>query len=143
MTPCSAAFNWRSRSFRAERLLSGTFRSPAAGRHRLVSPPPQRPFQQEASSFLRLGYRQYQPPDPRHRRRDQATSRSLFRATFFFDGATRDGQEGAGQQAEGDVTVPAIPFPHLVVVQAHLALGLGEALLHRPAVLAHLDEFSS
>jgi hypothetical protein len=46
-----------------------------------------------------------------------------------------------GEQAEGDVAVPGVPSPYLVVVHAHLALGLGEALFHRSAVLANPDEF--
>ena len=64
-------------------------------------------------------------------------SRPPFYASFLFDGGlARDDQEGVGQQAEGYVAVPGVPLPHLVVVQADLALGLREALLHRPTILA-------
>ena len=40
----------------------------AASRHRLVSPSPQRPPQQEASSSLRLGHREHEPSRLGHRR---------------------------------------------------------------------------
>src|SRR5262245_21102232 len=40
---------------------------------------------------------------------------------------------GQREQAQGDVPVPAGPTPHLVLVQAAVALGQLEALLDRPA----------
>jgi hypothetical protein len=60
----------------------------------------------------------------------------------FADGGVAGyGQEGVGQQAEGDVAVPGVPSPNLVMVEADLALGLREALLNRPTVLANPHEF--
>src|SRR5258708_14399550 len=38
-----------------------------------------------------------------------------------------------GEQRQGDVAVPGVVAAHLVLVQPHLALGLREALLNRPA----------
>jgi hypothetical protein len=60
------------RPFSAYGVPSRAFCGPAAGRHGLVRPPPQRPSQEETSSSLRLDHRQYQPPDLRDGRRDQA-----------------------------------------------------------------------
>ncbi len=55
-----------------ESTPSGAFGGPATSCHGLVRPPPRRPSQEEASSSLRLGHRQYQLPRLRHGRRDQA-----------------------------------------------------------------------
>src|SRR5215217_6138044 len=60
---------------------------------------------------------------------------------FFVAGCEPcDDQEGVGEQAQGYVAVPGVPPPHLVVVQAHLALGLRKAFFHRPTVVAHPNE---
>src|SRR5215210_853743 len=43
------------------------------------------------------------------------------------------GQEGVSEEREGDVPVPAVPAPYLIVSQAHFSLCLLEADLHSPA----------
>ena len=48
-------------------------------------------------------------------------------------GEVGQGEVGQGEHGQGDVAVPADPGPHLIVVQAHLALGLLEQALNRPA----------
>ena len=45
------------------------------------------------------------------------------------------GQERVREHREGDVPVPGLVEPDLVVVQAGLVLGLGEAVLNRPPVM--------
>jgi hypothetical protein len=66
----------------AKSLPGGAFRGQAclaaAGRHRLVSPPPSRPPQQEASSALRRGHGEDELPRLRHRRRDQVGIETPF-----------------------------------------------------------------
>src|SRR5919199_3907991 len=67
-----------------------------------------------------------------------------FTAGFFLTGGEEPGdhQEGVRQKAKRYVPVPSAPPPHLVVVQAHLSLGLGEAILHPPAPLADLHQLT-
>ena len=63
------------------------------------------------------------------------------RAAFFFPEpqAGRD-QEVMREEAQGDVMVPADPAPHLVVVQAALALTLLDGPLDRPTRRAALGQ---
>ena len=44
-----------------------------------------------------------------------------------------DGEERVGEHGQGDVPVPGAVAADLVVVQAGLALGFGEAVLDSPA----------
>jgi hypothetical protein len=48
-------------------------------------------------------------------------------------------QIGVGQQRQRHVTIPAAPFPHLVVVQTDLVRARLETLLHGPARARHPD----
>ena len=50
-------------------------------------------------------------------------------------------QIGVGQHRQGDVPVPAVPPPHLVLVQSHLPLGLLKTLLYGPAPPGHSHQF--
>src|SRR5216684_8968588 len=46
---------------------------------------------------------------------------------------THDREKGLREQREGDVSIPAMPGPHLIVSQSHLTLAYLKTLLHRPA----------
>jgi hypothetical protein len=52
-----------------------------------------------------------------------------------------DGEERVGKHRQGDVPVPGAPFADLVMVEAGLVLGLGEAVLDRPPGARHGDQF--
>lgn len=45
-----------------------------------------------------------------------------------------------GEQAKGDVPVPAAPLPYLVLVQADLGLGLFESVFYAPAAARDPDQ---
>src|SRR5581483_2395456 len=51
-----------------------------------------------------------------------------------------DRQVGVRQERERDVAVPGAPAAHLVLVHPHLALGLGEPFLDRPAHAGHAHQ---
>ena len=46
-------------------------------------------------------------------------------------------QAGMGQHGQGDVLVPALPFPHFILVQPNLPFGLLKALLDGPPGSRH------
>jgi len=50
------------------------------------------------------------------------------------------GHHGEGEHDERHVTVPAVPGPGFVVVEAQLGLGDLEAVLNRPALPFNLDQ---
>ena len=56
----------------------------------------------------------------------------LFGRLVPAGGEAGHGQVGVGEQGQGDEAVPGRPGAHLVLVEAHLALRLGEPLLHLP-----------
>src|SRR5687767_13498238 len=45
-----------------------------------------------------------------------------------------------GEQAKGYVTVPAVPLPHLVLIEADLPFGLLKAILYDPAPACDSDQ---
>ena len=47
-----------------------------------------------------------------------------------------------GQHGQGDMPVPALPFPHFILVQPYLPLGLLKALLDGPTNTATLTSSS-
>ena len=53
------------------------------------------------------------------------------RAGGTVRGVGGDGQEGVGEHREGDMAVPGAVAADLIMVQAGLVLGLGEAVFHR------------
>src|ERR1019366_1350397 len=55
-------------------------------------------------------------------------------------GAGSDGEKSMGEHGQRDVPVPGLVEPDLVVVQAGLVLGLGEAVLDVPPGPGHGDE---
>src|SRR5215207_7642774 len=61
-----------------------------------------------------------------------AFSTPLFGCRNIQAGCSNGGEESVGEQREGDVTIPAVPAPHLVVGQSHLSFGLLKADLHPP-----------
>ncbi len=73
-----------------------------------------------------------EPPHLGHGQRDEPGS-AFFSAGGGPPLAGPDhGEDGRGEQREGDVSVPAGPRPHLVLVEPAAALGQREALLDRP-----------
>jgi hypothetical protein len=69
---------------------------------------------------------------------------SGFSGGFLVTGdEAGDDEEGVGEQAQRDVAVPGLPPSHLVVVEAYLPFGLGEALFYGPTVLAETPSSSS
>src|SRR5215210_1393679 len=61
-------------------------------------------------------------------------------AFLIFRNRAHNRQVGMGEQAKRDVTVPAIPLPYLVLVEADLALGRLEAILYGPTPACNPDQ---
>ena len=64
------------------------------------------------------------------------------RQTFFYRldrdrPGTPDGQPGQRPHREGEMTLPAGPAPHCILIQAHCALGLLQAARDGPAAPSH------
>jgi hypothetical protein len=53
-----------------------------------------------------------------------------------------DGEEGVGEHAEGDMSVPCAPGADLVVVESDFVFAGSEAFFDGPARAGHVDEFS-
>src|SRR5687768_306493 len=64
----------------------------------------------------------------------------LFGCRNIQAGCSNSGEESVGEQREGDVTIPAVPAPHLVVGQSNLSFGLLEADLHPPSAAGRLRQ---
>src|SRR5215210_1457751 len=77
-------------------------------------------------------------PSPELREVSGAFSTPLFGRRDIQLGCSNGGEEGVSEQREGDVTIPAVPAPHLVVGQSHLPFGLLEAPLHAPSAAGRL-----
>ena len=62
-----------------------------------------------------------------------AGQQTFFKCLYSDCPCPQDRQQGQGPHGEGDMAIPARPTPHLIVIEAHFALGCLEAfsIVHR------------
>ena len=92
---------------------------------------------------IRGGLAAYAPRGPSwesnfHPRRDSAPFPG---ASLRRDLMSDHRRAGVGQHRQGDMLLPALPAPHLVLIQPHLSLGLLKALLYGPPGPGRLRHF--
>ena len=78
-----------------------------------------------------------EPPDLRRRRRQEIGAQAGPSCSVPVDVRAGDGEQRMRQEAEGDLAMPPVPAPDVVLVEATLPIGRLEGVFARPAPAGH------